>query len=222
MAAAGRAMNLRAALVAGAIVALGAPAAAGAAPRLTSADVRVGFESATTCSVDMTLHVDEAPEVTQRIEVMDGASVDALEVAGATVASPPRDVGRTRVLVTRADAGAYTLRYTARQPPGHPWRCPLWVPTVPADGRSAAVRIAVRLPVGARAAGTMPTFAWSGEEGTATISHLPAFVRVPFAASGDPSPWNIPRVMDILSIATLVLATLAWARRQGQAPLTRR
>ena len=205
-------MTRRCAFVIGALAAVLVPAHATAAARLTSADVRVTFESALTCAVEMTVQLDEAPEVTQRIEVMDGASVEALDVAGAVMASPPKDVGRARVLVTRADTGRYTLRYTARQPASHPGRCPLWVPTVAADGRMAAVRIGVRLPAGARAAGTMPVFTWSGDEGTAAISHLPAFVHVPFAAPGEPMPRNVARLMDIFSIATLVIATLAWVR----------
>lgn len=193
------------------------PGPAHAAARLASADVRVLYDSATACAVEMTLQVDDAPEVTQRLEVMAGAEVGALEVTGATMASGPKDVGRTRVLVTRAEAGRYTLRYTARLPASHPGRCPLWVPEMAADGRTAAVRLAVRLPAGARAAGTMPTFTWSGDEGTAAIGHLPAFVHVPFALPGEPTPWNIARLMDMFSIATLVVATLAWWRRRGLA-----
>jgi hypothetical protein len=50
----------------------------------------------------------------------------------------------------------------------------------------------------------------------AAIAHLPAFVRVPFARPGEPAPWNVARLMDILSIAALVVATLAWARGQAR------
>jgi hypothetical protein len=62
----------------------------------------------------------------------------------------------------------------------------------------------------------MPAFSWVGAEGTASIGHLPAFVRVPYALPGEPAPWNIARVMDVVSVLTLVAATLAWARsRRG-------
>lgn len=197
-----------------AVTTLLASSTVAAAPRLTSADVRVTFHSAASCEAIITLRIDDAATVTQHIEVAEGASVALVEVSGAE-ASPPTDVGRTRVLVTRSDSGVYTLRYAVRQAAHRPGRCPLWVPTIPADGRSAAVRLTVRIPPGTRAAGTMPAFAWAGEEGTAAIGHLPAFVRVPFAAPGEPAPWNIARLMDIVSIATLALATLAWARRRG-------
>jgi hypothetical protein len=60
----------------------------------------------------------------------------------------------------------------------------------------------------------MPTSRWSGDAGTATIGHLPAFVRVPYAMPGEPAPWNIAQVMDYFSIVTLVVATLFWWRQQ--------
>ena len=84
---------------------------------------------------------------------------------------------------------------------------------MPADGRSQAVALRVRIPAGAIAAGTMPGLAWVGEEGTATLGHLPAFVRVPYAMPGESMPLNIAFVMDVVAIATLVLASAAWARR---------
>ena len=116
---------------------------------------------------------------------------------------------------------AYTLRYEVEQPEHRAFRCPLWIPTVAADGLSQDVHLAVRIPAGATAAGTMPAFTWTGEEGTSTIGHLPAFVRVPFGMPGTPMPMNVAGVMDIVSIATLLAATAAWARRRlsrGLAP----
>ena len=91
-------------------------------------------------------------------------------------------------------------------------------PKWPADGRSQAVALRVRIPAGATAAGTMPGLAWVGQEGSATLGHLPAFVRVPYAMPGEPAPFNIAFAMDVVAIGTLVLASAAWARgRRGQA-----
>jgi hypothetical protein len=205
---------------AAAVAALLIPASGAATPHLTSADARIEFLSPTSCRVELTLGVDDAPEVTHRIEVVEGGSLELIDVTGAAT-TPAKEVGRTRVLTTRPQAEVYTLRYAVQQPAGRPGRCPLWVPTVAADGRSAGVRLAVRLPAGAVAAGTMPTFKWSGEEGTATIGHLPAFVRVPFALRGEAAPWNIARGMDFFSIATLLVATLAWARSRRRAGASR-
>ena len=58
----------------------------------------------------------------------------------------------------------------------------------------------------------MPTFRWEGDEGVATIGHLPAFVRVPYAMPGEPAPWDINTIMDAASIVTLIGSTLIWAR----------
>jgi hypothetical protein len=60
----------------------------------------------------------------------------------------------------------------------------------------------------------MPTLRWEGDEGVATIGHLPAFVRVPYAMPGEPAPWDINAIMDGASIVTLAVATLVWWRRQ--------
>jgi hypothetical protein len=196
------------------LAALLLPASAGATPKLRSADAQIEFLSPTACRVELTLGVDDAPEVIHRLEVVEGASIELIEVRGAAVTGPAKDVGRTRVLTTRSEAPVYTLRYAVQQPAGWRGRCPLWVPTIAADGRSAGVRLVVRIPPGAMAAGTMPTFKWAGEEGTAAIAHLPAFVRVPFAGPGEAAPWNIARGMDTFSIAVLVVATLAWVRRR--------
>lgn len=214
-----------------------APIGSAGAPILRSAEARIVFSSPTSCAVDLTLRVEDgapppsgalqdgAPglqsrrQVEHRIEAADGARIELLGVYGAAQVGDSRDVGRTRALVLRPEASVYTLRYTLEQPPDRANRCPLWIPTVPADGRSQAMRLLVRLPAGAMPVGTMPAFAWTGEEGAAMLGHLPAFVHVPYALPGAPAPWNIARVMDLVSVATLVLATLTWARRiRGQAP----
>jgi hypothetical protein len=190
------------------------PWSASAAARLASADVRVTFQSPTACSVELGVTIADAAQVEHRVEIAEGGRVDLIDVSGATPAGPPTDIGRTRALTLRPEGASYTLRYDVQLPAARAGRCPLWIPTVTADVRAASVRVTTRLPSGGRAAGTMPTFRWNGDEGTATIGHLPAFVRVPYALPGKPAPWNIGRLMDIFSIATLVVATLAWARRQ--------
>ena len=60
----------------------------------------------------------------------------------------------------------------------------------------------------------MPTFAWTGTQGSATLPHLPAFVIVPYAAAGGSRPWDVSRVMDAVAIGTLVFASAVWLRRQ--------
>jgi hypothetical protein len=186
----------------------------GAAPVVRSADVRVTFTSPASCTVEMTLGV-EGTLVEHRLEIAPGGNVALLDVRGARTVGEPEDVGRTRKLVLRPESPRYDLHYTVEQPFERAGRCPLWIPTVPTEGRGAIVRLTVRIPAGARAVGTMPGFTWVGDEGTASIGHLPAFVRVPYSLQGEPRPWDIARVMDAVSVATLVIASLAWARRRS-------
>jgi hypothetical protein len=206
-------MRLTGLLCAIGVTAVG-PVAVRATPVLRAADVRVTFQSPTACTVELGVTIDDAVQVEHRVETAEGGRVDLMEISGATPAGPPTDIGRTRALTVRPERASYTLRYEVQLPAARAGRCPLWIPTVAADVRAATVRVTTKLPGGARAAGTMPTFRWNGDEGTATIGHLPAFVRVPYAMPGETAPWNIGRLMDIFSIATLVVATLAWARRQ--------
>jgi len=190
-----------------------------AAPVLRGAEVLVEFQSPTACVVTLTVNVEGAAQVEHRVEAVEGARIELSEIRGAAPIGEARAVGRTRALVVRTAGAAYTLRYVAEQPHSSAARCPLWIPNVPADGRSQAVALRVRIPAGATAAGTMPGLAWVGQEGLATLGHLPAFVRVPYAMPGEPAPFNIAFAMDVVAIGTLVLASAAWARRgrRGQA-----
>ncbi len=205
-------MTRRRAIVTAAIVTALGPGPASAAPRLAGADVRVVFESPVACSVELGVTIVDAAQVEHRVEIADGGRVDLIDVTGAMPAGPPTDIGRTRALTLRPEGASYTLRYQVQLPQARSGRCPLWIPTVAAGVTAASVRVTTRLPKGARAAGTMPTFRWNGDEGTATIGHLPAFVRVPYAMPGEPAPWNIAAIMDTASIVTLVGSTLVWAR----------
>lgn len=190
-----------------------APRSAPAAPVVESARAAVAFQSPTSCTVDLALDVDGSGDVEHRLEIADGGRVELIEIAGATVAGGPRDLGRTRVLVLRPDRGRYTLRYAVQQPPDRADRCPLWIPTIPTSGEGRSVQLAVRIPPGAIASGTMPAFTWSNTEGATALGHLPAFVHVPYALPGEPARWDLARMMDAVSIVALIVATLVWAAR---------
>ena len=185
----------------------------GASAVLRSADAQIVMTAPTACEVRLSVTIDSVPEsVEHRLEMLDGATATLVD-GGSPAADPPHDVGRTRALIVRPASPSYTLRYHVQQPPAGAFRCPLWLPTTPADGRSRAVRLSVRLPDGARPAGTMPTFAWNAGVGTATLGHLPAFVRLPFEADGVAGPWNLARLMDLVSIGVLAVASLVFWRR---------
>lgn len=192
-----------------------APATSIAASVVTDADVRVTFLSPTSCAVALALHV-EGDTVDHRIDLADGADVELLDVAGARRVGDTVDVGRTRSLVLEPGAGRYALNYRVILPEHRAGRCPLWIPTTPTAGRGRVVRITVRIPPGATASGTMPSFTWTGDEGTVEIGHLPAFVRVPYAGPGEPAPWDVARIMDATAVATLLAATVLWTRRRGR------
>jgi hypothetical protein len=181
-------------------------------PVLTGADARIIVLSPTVCDVRLAVTVDGAEDVEHRLEVLDGAVVGDLAVRGAT-ADSVRTVGRTQAVHVRPHGAAYELSYRIEQPPAGRFRCPLWLPTTPADGRSRAVRLAVTLPAGAEPSGTMPAFTWRDGVGTATLGHLPAFVRVPYAVDGVAAPWNLARLMDGVSVGVLVVASLLWLLR---------
>jgi hypothetical protein len=185
-------------------------------PVLTGADARVAILSPTVCEVRLAVTVDGAAEIEHRLEVLEGAVVGDLTVRGAEV-SAVRTVGRTQAVHVRPQTAAYELSYRVEQPPAGRFRCPLWLPTTPTDGRSRAVRIRVQVPGGARPSGTMPAFTWQDGIGTTTLGHLPAFVRVPYAADGVSAPWNLARLMDGVSVGVLVAASLLWLLRGRRA-----
>lgn len=192
-------------------IVVGAALAEGA-PVLREARAEIRLASPTTCAVSLTLTVEGVADVTHRIDLRPGTRVDLLGVDGGAAVAPPTDIGRTRALTVRA-AGPYTLRYDVALPDDRAYHCPIWLPVVPADGRSRAVALQVTLPEGATASGTMPVFRWAGAAGVATSGHLPAFVVVPYAGPGEPRPWDVSRVMDAVTLGTLAVATLLWMRR---------
>jgi hypothetical protein len=192
---------------------LTASVAASAAPVLRSADLRITITSATTCEVVMTLAVEGVSEVDHRIEAFDGSRVDLVEVRGARQVADVRAIGRTQSLVLRPDRAAYGFRYRVAQSAARADRCPIWLPTVPTDGRSRAVRLEIDLPPATTPGASMPAFRWTGVHGTATLGNLPAIVRVPYTPEGTPRGWGIDSVMDALAIATFAAATAIWTWR---------
>jgi hypothetical protein len=184
-----------------------------AAPVLRSASAEIRFASPTSCDVSLTVAIEGATDVEHRVEVADGNRIDAPVIEGASAGGPATDIGRTRAITIRQAQPRYTLRYAAALSADRAYRCPVWLPAVPADGRSRNVTIVVTLPDGASAAGTMPAFSWTGSRGEARVPHLPAVVIVPFAEAGASRPWDVSRVMDAVAIATLVVGSLFWLRR---------
>ena len=177
---------------------------------LRSAQAEITQASPLDCEVRLTLTVEGATEIEHRLATLAGSVVTLLE---SPPAEAPRDVGRTKALIVRPAPGTYALHYRVQQPPEGAFRCPLWLPTTPADGRSRAVQLAVTIPDGAEAAATMPAFTWIGRRGTATTAHLPAIAIVRFASPGEARPWDIARVMDLTAMATLAAATAWWLGR---------
>ena len=138
-----------------------------AAPVLRGAEVRIALASPTSCEVGLSLTIDGGPAtVEHRLERLDGATVSVTAVDGAERIGELQDVGRTRALTLRPTAATYRIDYRVDQPEAGAFRCPIWLPTTPADGRSRAVRLTATLPSGASPSGTMPSFAWAdGEAG---------------------------------------------------------
>ncbi len=202
----------RALALAGAAWLLALPSAA--APVLTSATARIAFRTPTACEVTLTLAVSGATEVEHRLEALEGSQTQLVEVGGGVQVGLAREIGRTLSLVVRPGGANYTLHYRVTQPGDRPYRCPIWLPAAPTDGRTRNVRLSAAVPPGTSAHGTMPAFAWTGPEGAATLGHLPAFVIVPFAVAGSPPPWDVSRVMDAAAVGTLALASAVWLRRQ--------
>ncbi|MGQ0736938.1 MAG: hypothetical protein ACT4QD_25210 [Acidobacteriota bacterium] len=186
-------------------------------PILRSADLVVTFGSSERCAVVMTVQVDGADRVEHRLLMPDGVHVDRIAIAGAAEVEPARDIGRTRALALRPQQPVYELRYEVEQLPSLDGRCPVWLPAVPADGVSRAVRLQIDLPPASLPGSSLPTVAWSGTRGTAMLGHVPAFVRVDFSPAGAPRPWNVARTVDFVTIVAFTVGSLAWLwrRRHG-------
>src|SRR5262249_43016854 len=127
----------------------------GAAPVLRSADVRITLLSPTSCDVAMDVTVTGAEDVDHRIESFDGGRIELLEVRGAQQIGELRTIGRTRSLRLRPDGAGYGFSYRALQPEDRGNRCPIWLPTVPTDGRPGGIRLSMDIPSLSSASSTM-------------------------------------------------------------------
>ena len=196
----------------------------GAAPTLREATLKVTFINSSTCEVDAGFRVAHGATATleHRLQLFEGTSVEVLEISGATPLRPAYTSARTQVLDLQTpspDADSYRVRYRVVQLEERAYRCPLWLPTAPSDGRSLGVQVAVRLPAGATpSGGGFPAFRWAESEGVARLGHIPAFVRVPFNQAGHAAihSWNINRLMDGTAILLLVvgMAGFIWRKRR--------
>ncbi len=199
-----------------ALTGVGVPVAAeraNAAPLLRSANIRVVLSALNACDVAMALVVEGGSPVDHRIEVVDGMHVDVSEIRGAQQVRAAEAIGRTRSLLLQTGSSEYELRYSVQRFAAED-KCPLWLPAAPADGVSRAVRIRVELPPGTSARSTMPAFTWNGTVGEATLGHIPAFVRVPYAAAGDSTGWDVSTVMDALTVTVFAAASGIWIWRR--------
>ena len=184
-----------------------------AAPVLRSADLTITVTSPTSCEVTMALAVEGGSDVDHRIETFEGSRIELAAIRGARQVDDVRAIGRTLSLVLRPDAGSYEFSYHSVQPAGREHRCPIWLPAVPTDGRSRAVRLEVDLPAETTPGTSMPAFTWTGAHGAATLGHLPAVVRIPYTPAGEARGWGIDSMMDALAIALFAAATVVWTWR---------
>jgi hypothetical protein len=180
---------------------------------LRSADARIIITSRTSCDVRLAVTVEGAREIEHRLAVADGHARPVVNVEGAEVVDSIHDLGATLSLRLRPAGESYLLHYSVEHPVD---RCPLWLPTIPTDGRSRAVRITIELPAGSTAGArgtTLPALNWNGTTGTAALNHLPSMVHVPYAAPGQAVPWTLPGAVDTLAIGTFAAATAVWIWR---------
>jgi hypothetical protein len=187
-----------------------------AAPVLQAADVRIVVTSPTTCEVWMRVTMDAVSEVDHRIEAFASSRIDLIDVQGATRIGNVRMIGRTQSLLLKTERSPYEINYRVQQTPDRHERCPLWLPAVATDGLSRAIQLRVELPSQAVPGHSMPALTWAGNTGSTVLRHLPAFVRVPYAAAGESPPWDLAGAMDAIAVTTIAFATVIWIwRRKG-------
>jgi hypothetical protein len=200
-------------------------AAVSAPPVLRDAQVRIAFTAAESCDVTASYTVEGASPrgIEHRLQAPAGVTLERLTVNGTPTA--PSDVirlGVTLSYIAPATGGGpqtYELAYRIQRSDEWTYRCPIWLPVAPADGRSRPVRLLVELPPDARPAGSsLPALNWSGNRGETTLAHLPSFVRVPFAsegmAPGGLATWDVSRITDVAALLALGAASLLWVWRR--------
>jgi hypothetical protein len=217
------AVSLAARTVAIAVAAVcAAPVVSAAAPVLRRATLEAAFTTATSCEVTaaFTIAGDSESPVEHRLHTGEGATVELLDRPATAAMAAPEAGGRANVLHVPLSESetAYVIRYRVAQGDAAAYRCPLWLPTVPTDGRSRDIQIRVTLPSGAEpAGGGFPMLQWSAGEAMTTLGHVPTFVHVPFHRAGETSAllsWDIRRVMDATALVLLAIGMIAFAWRR--------
>lgn len=190
---------------------------------LRQADATVKWIDAAQCTATMALRIEtDAPAlVDHRAIVYEGARIENVAVHGDGIqVETNHAIGRTQSLTVRlpqAGTFSYAIDYRAIEPAEWLYRCPVWLPVVPADGLSRNVHLAVDLPAGAQPVGAMlPRLTWRASgRGETTLGHLPAIVRIHFTRPGEPVQWSdtidLVRLVDAAAIIALVAATAGWA-----------
>jgi hypothetical protein len=216
-----------------ALLACGVAEPVAAATVVRGAQVHVVLTSPTSCDVDAayTIQTDRPGPVPFTLQTFDGTKVE-LSVANdaAVPASDLRQSGKTTVFSAQlqgAGTQSTTLRYRVTQAPAWAYRCPIWLPAVPTDGRPGTVRLEVEWPAGASITGsTLPPLQRAESRGSSSLSHIPAFVRVPYVGAGETrsalTGWDVTRVMDVATTVVLLGSSLVWVvlreRRRRRPP----
>lgn len=191
---------------------------AAAEPTLRDARVAIVLSNEG-CDVTSRFVIDTAdPQVVDhRLMLGDRDTRPTFVVVGAVVHQDDT-VGRTaRLLISLTGSGRneYTVRYRVGLADARVDRCPLLVPATPTDGLTRSVTIVVDVPRGAmKLPGEFPAFTWDGQKGRVMLGHLPAFVRVPLAASQTALSWretlDVRRVIDISALVVIAFGTVGW------------
>jgi len=218
---------------AGAIVIGIAASGVDAAPVVRAARVHAVLTSPIACDVEAayTIQTDQPARIPFTLQTFDGTQVELSAVNGAAAAGfMLQHSGKTTVFAAQLASGSHTttLRYHVTQASAWAYRCPIWLPAVPTDGRPGTVGLQVEWPSGATLTGaTLPPLQRSQAGGSSSLSHVPAFVRVPYAAASDAqsaSSWDVTRVMDAATVGVLLGASLVWLvvrerrRRRASSP----
>ena len=212
-----------------------AATAANAAPVVRAARVHAVLTSPTACDVEAsyTIQADQPASIRFTLQTFDGTQVELSAVNDATVtASLVQRTGKTTVFSTQLTGGSQTttLRYHVTQASEWAYRCPIWLPAIPTDGRPGAVSLQVQWPTGATLTGaTLPPLQDMQTGGSSSLANIPAFVRVPYAVAGDPHPassWDVIRVLDVATVAALLGSSVLWLvvreRRRRRRPVVAR
>lgn len=196
-------------------------------PLVEAAELAIAFETESACRgrLDFTLAgVEGRADVEHRLMLYEGSEVEDVAVSGLGVAGAPRIVGRSLALGVRVaeGRGAYRIDYRVAQPRAWRFRCPVWVPVVPAAAGPGNVRLRIELPPGATpVGGQFPLLHWSSRTGEVRLGNIPALVRAPFAAAGRRvgllERVGTARLVDLVTVALLAGGTAVWVlvRRRG-------